>query len=556
MENWKIRIKQVSALSKVFPDTEPVSDPETRRLTVLQNDIVSFQAAFAGDNPRIGEIRVRVDSPLGQLVHVRRVELVPVAYPHHVEWDDNYLRQAPGLFPDALAELPADGATRLVAGQWAALWVDVETRKDTPAGEYPVEVALTDSAGTVLGRVCARVQVVGVALPAQTLLHTEWFHADCLADYYHVPVFSQAHWAIVERFVRLAARRGMNTLLTPVFTPPLDTAPGGERTTVQLVDVRRQNGTYSFGFDRLRRWVEMCRGAGISHLEIAHLFTQWGAKAAPKIMAEADGEYRRIFGWDTPAVGGEYTRFLQAFLPELTARLREWGMAGQTFFHISDEPGEKDLPGYLAARDSVSGLLEGFPVVDALSHYEYYESGAVAHPVPSIDHIEPFLAHHVPNLWTYYCTSQWDRVTNRFIDMPSARCRILGVQLYQYQLAGFLHWGYNFYNTAFSRQHIDPWRITDAGGAFPAGDPFLVYPGADGCPVESIRMMVMQQAMHDMRALQLLETLRGRQAALSCIGQGLENGLTLTDYPKGEAYLIRLRNRVNLLCGKAAGVLA
>ena len=36
-------------------------------------------------------------------------------------------------------------------------------------------------------------------------------------------------------------------LLTPVFTPPLDTTVNGERLTVQLVDVRRDAGVYSFG---------------------------------------------------------------------------------------------------------------------------------------------------------------------------------------------------------------------------------------------------------------------------------------------------------------------
>ena len=49
-----------------------------------------------------------------------------------------------------------------------------------------------------------------------------------------------------------AAEHGINMLLTPVFTPPLDTAKGGERTTVQLVDVTFADGQWSFGFDRLR----------------------------------------------------------------------------------------------------------------------------------------------------------------------------------------------------------------------------------------------------------------------------------------------------------------
>ena len=63
------------------------------------------------------------------------------------------------------------------------------------------------------------------------------------------------------------------------------------------------------------------------------------------------------------------------------------------------------------------------------------------------------------------------------------------MQLYKYKIIGILHWGYNFYNSQFSLEKINPYQVTDAGGAFPSGDAFLVYPGEDRHPEESIRMM-------------------------------------------------------------------
>ena len=67
-------------------------------------------------------------------------------------------------------------------------------------------------------------------------------------------------------------------LLTPIFTPPLDTAVGGERTTVQLIDiVQDADGSYKFDWSRLKRWCDLCLRNGIKYLEIPHLFTQWGA---------------------------------------------------------------------------------------------------------------------------------------------------------------------------------------------------------------------------------------------------------------------------------------
>jgi hypothetical protein len=131
------------------------------------------------------------------------------------------------------------------------------------------------------------------------------------------------------------------------------------------------------------------------------------------------------------------------------------------------------------------------------------------------------------------------------MSMPSARNRIYGIQLYKYRIIGILHWGYNFYNSQFSIQHINPYQVTDAGNAFPSGDPFLVYPGENGEPEESLRMMVHYEAMTDLRALEYLETLTDRAFVMDLIEGELAEPLTFKKYPKSDMYLITLRNRVN-----------
>ena len=129
------------------------------------------------------------------------------------------------------------------------------------------------------------------------------------------------------------------------------------------------------------------------------------------------------------------------------------------------------------------------------------------------------------------------------MSMPSARNRIYGVQLFKYDIIGILHWGYNFYNSQFSIEHINPYEVTDS--AFPSGDPFLVYPGSDGHPEESIRMMVHYEALTDLRALRLLESLAGKEYVMDLVEGELSEPLTFKRYPKSDMYLITLRNRVN-----------
>ena len=105
---------------------------------------------------------------------------------------------------------------------------------------------------------------------------------------------------------------------------------------------------------------------------------------------------------------------------------------------------------YRKASDLIRPLLKGSKTFDALSDYAFYEQGLVECPVTAVNHIAPFLKHEVPNQWAYYCISQQELVTNCFIANPSCRTRIAGFLLYRYDIKGFLHWGFNYYNSELS----------------------------------------------------------------------------------------------------------
>lgn len=533
----------VSAMEKILPDRQP----EPLRAGMQRGFLgekLSVQLAYTCENDDLGSSncsfipRLRTDTQTQTTL--RRVELVPCGYPCHGTRDADYLVTTAGMYPDLLRPLKQDAPVKAIAAQWRALWLDVTAA----AGTHTITIELFTPDGALLERLSFAVEVLDMRLPEQTLLHTQWFHADCLADYYHVPVFSEAHWNYIDNFMRSAAEHGVNMLLTPIFTPPLDTAKGGERTTVQLVGVTRTDGCYSFDFSLLRRWIALCEKNGIRELELSHLFSQWGAACAPKVIACVDGVQTRLFGWETPAVGGEYTRFLHVFLPALKRFLAECGWLEHTWFHISDEPSEEQLPSFAAARDSVRELLDGCRVIDALSSYEFYRQGLVTRPVVSVDHIEPFIRGNVPHLWAYYCTGQAVQVPNRFIAMPSSRNRILGVLLYYFRIEGFLHWGFNFYNSQYSLEHIDPYRVTDAGEGFPSGDPFLVYPAPDGTVYESIRGAVLQKALCDLRALSLLEARRGRAWVMQLLDTLAGEPLSFHCYPRSADFFDRLREAI------------
>ena len=534
-----IEIRGASSLEKGLLGREPEgTEPLTEG---FENEVISWQLAFRNrEGKRASIVEAEVISPLQDRISVLRVNRVPVGLAVYgdVE-DDNYLSREPGLYPDLLTQ-NREHSLRMWPDQWEWLWITCDPAGETAPGRYPVTIRFRGEDGGILGEDTREVTILPGSLPKQQLIQTRWFHADCLADSYHVAPFSEEHWRILENFVGCAVKAGINMLLTPIHTPPLDTRPGGERTTVQLVGIRIEDGRYHFDLSRLRRWIAMGRRCGVEYFEMAHLFTQWGAKHAPKIVATVDGREQRIFGWETDAAGAAYGDFLREYIPAVRGVFREEGMEDRVWWHLSDEPSGADLPAYLAARSQVEEALRGAKIMDALSDYDFYQQGIVTHPVVASNHMEPFLEHGVQELWMYYCCAQNREVSNLFIAMPSARNRILGAQLYRYRIQGFLQWGYNFYNSMLSDRRIDPYACTDADGAFPAGDPFLVYPGADGEPELSIRYMVAREAVQDLRALEWLETLQGREAAMKWVEH-----ITLTKYPRDAETLLNWRRGIN-----------
>lgn len=537
-----LQLKMTHSLEKVFPCKAP--EKTFSSASLFQNECFSWQASFFVDKENWGrcEAAITLKGSLAPYITVKHVGLVPCEFPCY-EQADNYLLTEPGLVPDVLSTISGN-TVRYLPRRWESLWLTLDGRgTDLPAGDHEIHVSLTADGETVSDSVM--LTVIPISLPEQRLLFTQWLHCDCIAQYHGADMFSERFWALLERYVKMAADYGINLLYTPLFTPPLDTQIGGERLTCQLVEVTVEDGLYHFGFNRLSRWFSVARRCGITRFELSHFFTQWGAKCTPKIMASfgRNEAMTRIFGWDTPSDGEEYRRFLSAFLPALDAFLQREGVSESCYLHVSDEPGKEHLQSYIAAAALLKQYLPGYPVMDAMSDYEIYQQSAISDPVVALNHIEPFLEKQVSPIWGYYCCGQYTEVPNRFLAMPSYRNRIAGLLCYKFGLKGFLQWGYNFYNTQFSLEKVNPYACTDGGRAFPSGDPFSVYPEGEGC-TESLRLSVFRDALQDHRALCLLEKLVGRKETLAFL-ERCEAGMTFRQYPHDADFLLRFRQMLN-----------
>lgn len=549
-----IKTKLVSSLEKPFLNSRIEDFRPLTFIRMMKNQRLSFQlfhTLMGVDTPHRAMLALKLEGLPAEYVTARTVELVPVSYPIYPEIpDSNYLSKEPGLYPDWLQPLHYGHVISVMKNQLRAVWLQFDPQGQVPAGSYTVTVRLLAGEETVASETLT-VEILNAELPPQEMKLTQWFHCDCLANYYHCEPWSERHWEIVENFARTARHNGINLLLTPLFTQALDTAVGGERTTTQLLDVTVTQGKYSFDFGKLDRWVDMCDRLDIPYLEISHLFTQWGAGHAPKVMATVDGEYKRIFGWDTDATGEDYVTFLRCMLTAFLDHMKARGDDKRCLFHISDEPSLEQLEQYKRSKAVVADILEGYTIMDALSNYEFYREGVVTTPIPASNHIEPFIQGQVPSLWTYYCCGQCEDVSNRLLAMPGWRNRSIGMQLYKFDIAGFLQWGYNFYNNMSSVNTINPYAEVCGEYWVPAGDAFSVYPAEDGTALESTRIIVFHEALEDCRAMKLCESFYGKERVISEIEAVFGQEIRFSRCARSSDMMLAIRARVDELIAQA-----
>ncbi len=530
----KVTLKVLSSLEKIYHN-DKLPENDYSGFSMLKNEVKSFQIAVESKADFTGNIII--DSPF-ESVTISSVEHIKSDFPMAKDADDYYRFSDDGYYPDLL--LPVSDEISFHKGI-NVFWVEIKANENL-VGIHRLNIKI-HSKITTLAENSLNIEIIDCKLNFNDFIYTNWFHTDCLMSYYNVDVFSNEYWRITENFLKTANEYGMNCVLTPIFTPPLDTEIGKERPTVQLVDITFKNGKYSFNFDKLTKWIEMSKRCGIEYFELSHFFTQWGAKHAPKIMATVDGEYKKIFGWETKATSKEYVRFLKEFSVELKNYLEVNKLKENVLIHVSDEPNFSMLYSYSKASKLIHKLYKGYKIVDALSDVWFYRLGIVTTPIPSNDHINHFIG-KTNELWTYYCSAQNKKnVSNRFFCNDSIRTRVIGYQMFKYDIKGFLHWGYNFYYTQLSKSLIDPYKVSDAGGKFPSGDSYVVYPAKNGTAYHSIRLKVFYDALQDMAALNSLAKVTNKELCLKIIDE--KNKLTFSDYPHSNEWMLNIREKIN-----------
>ncbi|MCL2472399.1 MAG: hypothetical protein FWF26_01865, partial [Treponema sp.] len=267
-----------SSLEKVLADKRPRPMENQKAMPVFPGSIPALQLVYTRYS---GEKRAPFETPFTVSVEgapvkavLRSVELVPVDFPANERSDSHYITRKPAMLPDLLAPL-MNNKIIPQPDLYNAVWIDFPGIDSSHKGKHEVKIIVQAVQEVDFGNgdhhsdpeaagyrveLPLVLEVMGESLPPQSLIHTEWFHTDCLASYYHVEPLGEEHWKIIEAFMEpMVKRYGINAVLTPVFTPHLDTAFGTERPTIQLVGITADRDSYTFDFSGLERWCGLCK---------------------------------------------------------------------------------------------------------------------------------------------------------------------------------------------------------------------------------------------------------------------------------------------------------
>lgn len=520
----------LSPMTKIITEKDCI---EIKQGVCLCNQGFQFQLCLEKKERK--QETIQISGSLAKYITVYRVYDRKGTYEHPLnkKTDDYYIKSEDDMYPDLLKRI--DTVTT-AAEEKCVLLIDV-SEQEKPVGNHTVKISVGDETKEFT------LEVLRTKLVETDLILTNWFHLDGICNYYKVEPFTRDFYERFVWFLEAYVRMGNTMMLVPAFTPPLDTEVGQERLTTQLVKVSKKDEEYQFDFSEMKRYLKLCQSKGIKYFEHSHLFTQWGGEYCPKIIVEENGTEKNLFGWSVKSDDEKYKSFLKQYFSALNDFLETENAKENFYLHLTDEPRPQHIENYKKLSALIKEISKGMKTMDALSEKE----AAEAVDMPVVAMYSKDLPLFDENKMLYYCVEvETDCITNRYFHMPLQRTEILGFQLYENQAKGFLHWGYNFYNTQLSKGQVNPYEDATAGGGFPAGDSFIVYPGE--CEAElSVRYFSIKRAFEDYRLLKTVEKKIGKKAVIDLLHE--EGVAGVHAYPKSVVWHEKFRQNLVLQLG-------
>ncbi len=312
------------------------------------------------------------------------VQVLYVAFPDH---PPRHIRYDPAIsLLDALSETPPAQVRAFEAQHGVSTWVDggavepiwvkVRVPADAPAGDYRGTLSI-EAEGMNLITVPVHLQVVGWTLPDPVDFKTHMGlmqSPDTIAEYYHVPLWSERHFQLMERSYAYMRELGGKNVFLPLVAK---TWLGNEQSMVYWV--KQPDGSYTYDFAVFDRYLDLVQKYLKPDVVCLYAFApKAGYMQRPyqgyvSVLDPATGE---VHPMETPAWAPtpEAVAFWRPVLKAVEARLVKRGLADVTVLGL--------IPDGRVRKEAVELFTEVLPGVKwvQLAHYAG-QKGAV-HDVP------------------------------------------------------------------------------------------------------------------------------------------------------------------------------
>ncbi|WP_248929806.1 DUF4091 domain-containing protein [Paenibacillus hamazuiensis] len=401
------------------------------------------------------------------------------------------------------------------------VWIEFHASADARPGLYSGKIRLFTHTlfedEEPAGELAFSLKVLERVLPAPSqygFYLDLWQHNSNIARKYQVPLWSDEHFAIIDRYLESLGQLGQKAATLVVSEIPW--SGQGTHTDAEPSDLfeynivgvnRRMDGTFSYDYSALDRYVELARRHGIAEeIELFGLLNVWqtrdGVYGAP-IRDYPDGIRIRYYDEATGTFRFMRERVeLEHYVRALEAHFKAKGWTGRVRI-MADEPA--DLAQFGERLSALRRMAPSFAYKIAINHAEFIAAKleGMRDYVPKLncalhefDRIRELRSQVAGRMLYYVCNNP--RRPNTFIGSPSIECRIIPWLAARLQLDGFLRWNY----TVWPDRPLESIRYRPSH--WPAGETNFVYPGAGGKPLLSLRYKWLQRGIRDFELMRQL----------------------------------------------------
>jgi len=473
--------------SQPWEDTAWKGERINAQLLIWSPDTLSQIRITASD---LVNARARVLSKSNLQVHLVRYVLSNYPYGAKDPSCDVAATNTAYLMPDRLEPFERfDLPGRTVR----PIWLSLDIPPGTEAGLYRGTIDVGSEKGRVSLPMRIRVQNQILPKPGDWKFRLDlWQNPWVVAWYYHLEPWSADHKALLRKHLRLYADAGGKYITTyAVHSPWSDNSYMIEGSMIEWT--RRADGTWKFDYDIFDQYVQLAMDVGVDKAITIYTPVPWGYRF--RYLDATTGNY--VYEEWSPD-SAKFRSLFPVFLGDLKAHLGQKGWFSRTYLGINENPMPITLAAIKVIKDHsrswrITYAGDWHPELDSL--LDDYSPAITQEPSP------PELRQRTARgFTTTYYVACFPPRPNNFVFSPPIEGRYIGWYAAAYGYQGFLRWAYDAWPA-------DP--VRDARHAlWPAGDTFLVYPGANS----SIRFEKLREGIVDYEKIRIVRALASKSS--------------------------------------------